>query len=46
MVLWDYTIERRTLIHNKIPRPLFQNDGLTPHDIDGSYLFYITSKYW
>ena len=31
MVLWDYTIERRTVIHNVVPRPLFQNNGLTPH---------------
>ena len=31
MVLWDYAIERRALIHNAVPRPLFQNNGLTPH---------------
>ena len=31
MVLWDYAIERRAAIHNLIPRPLFQNNGLTPH---------------
>jgi hypothetical protein len=28
---WDYAIERHALIHNLIPRPLFQNNGLTPH---------------
>jgi hypothetical protein len=32
MCLWDYAIERRALIHNVIPRPLFQNNGLTPHE--------------
>ena len=31
MVLWDYAIERRACIHNAVPRPLFQNKGLTPH---------------
>ena len=31
MVLWDYAIERRAVIHNLVPRPLFQNNGLTPH---------------
>jgi hypothetical protein len=31
MVLWDHAIERRAAIHNVIPRPLFQNNGLTPH---------------
>ena len=31
MVLWDYAIERRARIHNAIPRPLFQNNGLSPH---------------
>ena len=31
MVLWDYAIQRRALIHNSVPRPLFQNNGLTPH---------------
>ena len=31
MCLWDYAIERRTMIHNLVPRPLFQNNGLTPH---------------
>lgn len=33
MVLWDYAMERRALIHNVIPRPLFQNNGLTPHTV-------------
>ena len=32
MVLWDYCMERRALIHNAIPRPLFQNQGMTPHE--------------
>ena len=32
MVLWDYCLERRALIHNTIPRPLFQLNGLTPHE--------------
>ena len=31
MVLWDYCIQRRARIQNVVPRPLFQNDGLTPH---------------
>ena len=31
MVLWDYAIERRAAIHNLVPRPLFQNNGLSPH---------------
>ena len=31
MCLWDYAIERRAMIHNLVPRPLFQNKGLTPH---------------
>ena len=30
MVLWDYAMERRALIHNVIPRPLFQAQGKTP----------------
>ena len=32
MVLWDYAIERRALIHNAVPRPLFQAQGKTPHE--------------
>ena len=31
MVLWDYAIERRARIHNAVPRPLFQSNGLAPH---------------
>ena len=31
MVLWDYAIERRARIHDAVPRPLFQNNGLSPH---------------
>ena len=31
MVLWDYAIERRAMIHNAIPRALFQANGLSPH---------------
>ena len=31
MVLWDYCIQRRALIHNATPRPLFQLEGLNPH---------------
>ena len=31
MALWDYAIARRATIHNIIPRPLFQNNGLTPY---------------
>ena len=31
MVLWDYAMERRALIHNAVPRPLFQCNGLSPH---------------
>ena len=33
MVLWDYCMERRALIHNSIPRKLFQANGLSPHEI-------------
>ena len=32
MVLWDYCMERRARIHNSVPRPLFQNQGMTPHE--------------
>ena len=32
IVLWDYAIKRRALIHNAVPRPLFQAQGLTPHE--------------
>ena len=32
MVLWDYAIERRALIHNAFPRPLFQAQGKTLHE--------------
>ena len=31
MTLWDHCIERRANIHNAIPRPLFQSNGLSPH---------------
>ena len=33
LVLWDYCLERRALIHNAIPRHLFQANGLSPHEI-------------
>ena len=33
MVLWDYCIQRRALIHNVTPRNLFQNNGLNPYTI-------------
>jgi hypothetical protein len=33
MALWDYCIERRALIHNAIPRKLFQANGLSPHEV-------------
>ena len=32
MVLWDYCMEQRALIHNAISLLLFQNQGLTPHE--------------
>ena len=32
MSLWCFCIERRAKIHNAIPRPLFQNKGLTPYE--------------
>ena len=32
MVLWDYAIERRALIHNSVPHPLSQAQGKTPHE--------------
>jgi hypothetical protein len=31
MVLWDYALERRALIHNLVPRQLFQNER-PPHE--------------
>ena len=31
MFLWDYAIELRALIHNVVPRPLFQAQGGKPH---------------
>ena len=33
MVLWDYCAERRALIHNLIPRKLFQDGGKSPYEI-------------
>ena len=33
MLLWDYVIEHYSLIHSTIPRPLFHNTGLTPHEV-------------
>ena len=32
MVLWDYVIERRSLAHDVVPRPLFRDQGKTPHE--------------
>ena len=32
IVLWDYAIELRALIHNAVPRPLFQAQGKTPYE--------------
>ena len=32
MVLWDYCAERRALIHNLIPRSLFQLESRNPYD--------------
>ena len=32
MVLLDYAIELRVLIHNSVTRPLFQSQGKTPHE--------------
>ena len=31
MCLWDYALEWTAMIHNLVPRPLFQNNGLTPY---------------
>ena len=31
MCLWYYDIERRAMIHNLVPRSLFQNESITPH---------------
>ena len=31
MILWDYDLERHALIHNLVPRSLFQNDK-PPHE--------------
>ena len=33
MVLWYYTIERSSLIHNKIPCALFQKNCLNHHEV-------------
>ena len=32
IVLWDYVIERRALIHNAVNIPLFQTQSITPHE--------------
>ena len=32
MVLCDYCMERQVRIHNSVPRPLFQNQEMTPHE--------------
>ena len=32
LVLWDYFMERHALIHNAIPRNLFQTNGMSPHE--------------
>ena len=32
MILWNYAIERRSLVHNAVPRPFFQAQGITPHE--------------
>ena len=34
MVRWDYKIERRYLIHNNNPHPMFQNNGHTTHEVN------------
>ena len=34
MMLWEYAIERCYLINNKIPCQLFQNNYITPHDVN------------
>jgi hypothetical protein len=33
LVLWDYCIEQRALIHNAVPCDLFQANRLSPHEI-------------
>ena len=33
MALCEYAIERRAMIHNVIPRSIFQNNGLTPYAV-------------
>ena len=32
MVLCDYCIERQAQIHNAVPRPIFQNQDMKPHE--------------
>ena len=32
LVLWDYCMERRALIHNAVPRSLFQLNGISSHE--------------
>ena len=33
LILWDYCAQRRALIHNLIPRDLFQNEGRSPQEV-------------
>ena len=33
MVRCDHIIEHSSLVHNTIPRPLFHNNELTPHEV-------------
>ena len=32
LYLWDYCVQRRALIHNLVPRDLFQTEGRTPYE--------------
>ena len=34
IIIWDYSVERCYLIHNKTSHLLFQNNGLTPHEMN------------
>ena len=45
MVLWDYEIQHRAIIHNAVPRPLFKYQGKTPHECTFGYQSDISNVY-
>ena len=46
MVLWDYAIGRRALIHNAVPRPLFHAQGKIPHELTLGNQSYVCNFFW